>query len=66
MGKPVQKGKICVEARDDWVWGYSGLKWTISKQSAPFSRQITTPTPHRSFFYQPDALPDAKPTVSEQ
>jgi len=30
----------------------------------PRSREITTPTPHRSIFYWPDALPDAKPTVS--
>ena len=38
----------------------SGVSWTICKQSAPRSRQITTPTPHRSFFYMPDALSDAK------
>ena len=34
------------------------------KQSAPHSRQITTPTPHHSVFYMPDSLPDAEPTVS--
>jgi len=28
----------------------SGISWTICKQSAPRSRQITTPTPHRSIF----------------
>jgi len=28
----------------------SGISWTICKQSAPRSRQITTPTPHRSLF----------------
>jgi len=28
----------------------SGISWTICKQSAPSSRQITTPTPHRSIF----------------
>jgi len=28
---------------------------------APRSRQITTPTPHHSNFYRPDALPDAQP-----
>jgi len=28
----------------------SGISWTICKQSAPLSRQITTPTPHRSIF----------------
>ena len=26
----------------------SGISWTICKQSAPRSRQITTPTPHHS------------------
>ena len=28
----------------------SGISWTICKQSAPCSRQITTPTPHHSIF----------------
>ena len=28
--------------------GCSGISWTICKQSAPHSRQITTPTPHHS------------------
>jgi len=32
------------------------------KQAAPCSRQITTPTPHHSIFYRPDALPDAQST----
>jgi len=31
-------------------WGCSGISWTICKQSAPRCRQITTPTPHHSFF----------------
>jgi len=43
----------------------SGIGWTICKQSAPHSREITTPTPHHSIFYRPDALPDAQPTVSK-
>ena len=30
--------------------GCSGISWTICKQSAPRSRQITTPTPHHSIF----------------
>jgi len=38
------------EARDDGVLGCSGISWTICKQSAPHSRQITTPTPYHSFF----------------
>ena len=32
----------------------SGIRWAICK-SAPHSRQITTPAPHRSDFYRPDA-----------
>ena len=42
-----QKGKTSLdlnEARDDGVLGRSGISWTICKQSAPRSRQITTPT----------------------
>jgi len=39
------------EARDGHVaLGCTGISWTICKQSAPRSRQITTPTPHRSMF----------------
>ena len=34
----------------------SGISWAICK-SAPHSRQITTPAPHHSVFYRPDALP---------
>ena len=48
-----QKGKTNLdftEARD------SGISWAICN-SAPRSRQITTPAPHRSVFYRPDALP---------
>jgi len=44
-----QKGKTSLDlnkARGDGVWGCSGISWTICKQSAPRSRQITTPTPH--------------------
>ena len=44
----------------------SGISWTICKQSAPGSRQITTPIPHHSIFYRPDALPNTQPTVSKQ
>jgi len=31
-------------------WDGSDISWTICKQSAPNSRQITTSTPHRSIF----------------
>ena len=34
-------------------------------ESAPRSRQITTPAPHHSVFYRPDALPAAQPTASK-
>ena len=43
----------------------SGISWDICK-SAPRSRQITMPAPHRSVFYRPDALPATQPTVSKQ
>ena len=32
------------------IWDSSGISWTICKQSASRSRQITTPTPHHSIF----------------
>jgi len=40
----------------------TGISWAICK-SASRSRQITTPAPHHSVFYRPDALPAAQPTV---
>ena len=42
----------------------SAIGWAVCK-SAPSSRQITTPAPHHSVFYRPDALPAALPTVSK-
>ena len=42
----------------------SGISWAICK-SAPRSWQITTPAPHHSVFYRPDALPAAQPTASK-
>ena len=42
------------------LWDGSGINWTICKQSAPRSRQITTPTPHhlilagRTLFLAPN------------
>jgi len=42
----------------------SVISWAICK-SAPRSRQITTPAPHRSVFYRPDALPATQPTASK-
>ena len=42
----------------------SEIRRAICK-SAPCSRQISTPAPHRSVFYRPDALPAAQPTESK-
>jgi len=42
----------------------SGISWAMCK-SAPCSRQITTPVPHCSVFYRPDALPATQPTASK-
>ena len=42
----------------------SGISWAICK-SAPHSRLVTTPAPHHSVFYRPDALPAAQPTASK-
>ena len=42
----------------------SGISLAICK-SAPRSRQITMPAPHRSVFYRPDALPATQPTASK-
>jgi len=42
-----QKGKTSLDsnkARDDGGLGCSGISWTMRKQSAPRSRQITTRT----------------------
>ena len=44
--------------------GGNGISWAICK-FAPRSRQITTPAPHHSVFYRPDALPAAQPTASK-
>jgi len=42
----------------------NGISWATCK-SAPRSRQTTTPVPHRSVFYRPDARPAAQPTASK-
>jgi len=42
----------------------SEIHWAVCK-SALRSRQITTPAPHHSVFYRPDALPAAQPTASK-
>ena len=42
----------------------SSISWATCR-SAPHSRQTTTPAPHHSVFYRPDALPAAQPTASK-
>ena len=60
-----QKGKpIWIILKQETMSG-SGISWAICKQSAPRSRQITTPAPHYSRFYRPDALPATQPTASK-
>ena len=59
-----QKGKTNLdftEARySEWQWHQLGIC-----KSAPRSRQTTTPAPHHSAFYRPDAFPAAQPTASK-
>jgi len=48
-----QQGKASLDlngARDNGVLGCIGISWTVCEQSAPCSRQVTTPTPHHSIF----------------
>jgi len=42
----------------------SGISWAIYK-SAPSHRPVTTPAPHHSIFYRPDALPASQPTAAK-
>jgi len=59
-----QNGKTDLDLLEQEIVSGSGICWAICK-SAPRSRQVTTPAPHHSVFYRPDALPAAKPTASE-
>ena len=59
-----QKGKpIWILLKQEIVSG-NGISWATCK-SAPRSRQINTPAPHRSVFYRPDALPAVQPKASK-
>ena len=67
-GRVYQKGTRKVKPmwillKQDTVSG-SGISWSICK-SAPRCGQITTPAPHHSVVYRPDALPAAQPTASK-
>ena len=59
-----QKGKTNLDFTEQETVSGSSNSWAICK-SAPRSRQITTPAPHHSIFYRPDALPAAQPTASK-
>ena len=58
-----QKGKTNLdftEARD------SECQWhQLGHMQVCTARQITTPTPHHSVFYRPNALPATQPTASK-
>ena len=53
--------RIWILLKQETVSG-SGISWAICK-SEPRSRQITTPAPHRSVFYRPDAVLAAQTTI---
>jgi len=60
-----QKGKtnldFTAEARDsEWQWRQLG-----HMQVCTSLQTDTTPAPHHSVFYRPDALPAAQPTASK-
>jgi len=64
-GSRYQKGKTNLDftvARDsEWQWHQLGHMQVCTVTP----RQITTPAPHHSVFYRPDALPAAQPTASK-
>jgi len=61
---PLSGKIIWILEKQETVSG-SGISWATICKSAHRSRQITTPAPHHSVFYRPDALPAAQPTVSK-
>ena len=65
LGEPVPERQkpIWILLKQETVSG-SGISWAICKSASRF-RQITTPAPHCSVFYRPDALPAAQPTASK-
>ena len=56
LGKPVPER----QKQSGFYW--SKRQW-VAVASAGHSREITTPAPHHSVFYRPDALPAAQPTA---
>jgi len=59
-----QKGKTNLDLLEQETVSGRGICWAICK-SAPRPRQITTPAPHNSVFYRPDALTATQPTASK-
>jgi len=57
-----QKGKTR-KVKPIWI-DWSKRQWVAVASTRPYAnlRQITTPAPHHSVFYRPDALPAAQPT----
>ena len=58
---PGLPGSAGTEARDsEWQWHQLG-----HMQVCVLLQTDTTPAPHHSVFYRPDALPAAQPTASK-
>jgi len=58
-----KKVKTNLDLLEQEIVSGSGICWAIWK-SAPHADNHTN-TPPLSFFYRPDALPDAQPTASK-
>ena len=52
LGSPGKRAVKRISMRQERMefWDGRGMSWTICKQSAHRSREITTPTPHHSIF----------------
>ena len=59
-----RKVKTNLDFTEEETVSSSGISWAVCK-SAPQTRQLTTPAPHCSVFFTPDALPAARPTASK-
>jgi len=58
-----KKGKANLDFTEARIVNGSGINWSTGK-SAPHCRQITTPAPHHSVFYRPNALLATQPSAS--
>jgi len=61
-----QSGTSWINMRQEMMgfWDGSGISWTIRKQSAPHTRQTTTPTPHHSHSILQAGCPSCHPANS--